>query len=493
MLALDHSTLSEQVKKKGIFVSPLMDKLGDAISLSSWSAERLPEYIWLALILDENGRTEGMAKCIAILREIMVYCPEIIDAKMSTILKTSKTTQETIFEIIGKHVDKMILSPLTLVVDEKISQSFFCFFYSPLFSVRERIEKLQTVTKKYYGQASNEATDLRYLALVPHILSKKLVLPKDGPEHKALLSYAATDHSNEVMRIYRPTIRSIENIFSEIPDTVKRDAFVDLFWNKMRALTDCVLHAIVYEKNETKMNYQDFIEKTKEALNYLNNENKERAVTDDAFVVLTGTLAYALKTFDEVISHNLANALTGRQSTRIIIEVYLMMKYLSKTEKSKPMIWSQYKAYGIGKYKLVLLKMREGMGNSVNHVNKAMLDLIVNESKSEEFTEIDLKYFDKITIRDKAIEVDEKELYDIAYDYDSSFAHGLWGAVRESSMLCSDNVFYNFCPFSDATLKQNLPDVTLDCFTYLLKLICFVNDRYAFPEWYNKYLEGLNK
>ena len=85
MLALDHSTLSEQVKKKGIFVSPLMDKLGDAISLSSWSAERLPEYIWLALILDENGRTEGMANCIAILREIMVYCPEIVDAKMSTI------------------------------------------------------------------------------------------------------------------------------------------------------------------------------------------------------------------------------------------------------------------------------------------------------------------------------------------------------------------------------------------------------------------------
>lgn len=36
---------------------------------------------------------------------------------------------------------------------------------------------------------------------------------------------------------------------------------------------------------------------------------------------------------------------------------------------------------------------------------------------------------DKITIRDKAIEVDEKELYDIAYDYDSSFAHGLWGAI----------------------------------------------------------------
>ena len=36
---------------------------------------------------------------------------------------------------------------------------------------------------------------------------------------------------------------------------------------------------------------------------------------------------------------------------------------------------------------------------------------------------------------------------------------------------------------------QNLPDVTLDCYNYLVKLILLVNDRYAFPEWYIKYLE----
>lgn len=57
---------------------------------------------------------------------------------------------------------------------------------------------------------------------------------------------------------------------------------------------------------------------------------------------------------------------------------------------------------------------------------------------------------DKITIRDKAIEVDEKELYDIAYDYDSSFAHGLWGAInyirleRMSSLLLIKTIGYLF-------------------------------------------------
>lgn len=492
---MNHSTLSEQVvkKKKGLIVSPWMDQLRDTISLTSWSLERLPEYIWLALILENSpNRIDGISKCIAVFREITVLCPEIASAKMSTILNSCESTQKTIYEIIQKHIEKNVLYPLTLVVDEGVSQTFFRFFNIPMLSVEERINKLQTVTKKYNVQDSHEATDLRYLALIPMILTGKLHCPSNSPVMDALLHYGTTDHSEEIMRMYRPSIRSTEGALSGMPGG-DEGAFVRLFWTKMRCLTENVLHALIYEKGETKMDYHDFIEKTKEAFNYLNIENKERTATDDAFVVLTGSLAYALKTFDEVIEHDLSNTIIGRQSVRIIVEIYIMMKYLAESEATKPLIWSQYKSYGIGKYKLILLKMREGKGNSTTHVNEGLLDLIVNEPQLEEFTDIDLKYFDDVKIREKAIKVDEKDVLDIAYDYDSSFAHGLWGAIRESSMLCGDNVFYHFRPVADATLEQNLPDITPDCFSYLLKLISFIDERYAFPEWYTKYLEGLNK
>ena len=491
---MERSKLSEQVvkRKKGLIVSPWMNQLRDIILLNSWSLERLPEYIWLAFILEENNRVDGISKCIAILREIIAFCPEISNAKMSHILQSDESTQKIIFKIIGKHIDKKLLSPLTLVIDEDVSKSFFRFFNLPILSVENRIKKLQFVTKKYNDPSSNDATDLRYLAIIPQVLAGKLIMPQDSQGLDALLYYGTKEHSDEIMRKYRPIIRSTENALNSAPDANK-SAFVDFFWNRMCDLTECGLHAIKYERNEKTMNYNDFIEKTKEAFNYLNIENKERAVTDDAFSVLTGSLAYALKTFDEVVNHDLANTIIGRQSIRIIIEIYIMMKYLSKNESEKPLIWSQYKAYGVGKYKLILLKMREGMGNSTAHVNQKMLDLLVNEHQLEEFTDIDLKYFDDVKIRDKAIKVGEKDLYDVAYDYDSSFAHGLWGAIRESSMLCNDNVFYHFRPVADATLEQNLPDVTSDCLAYLLKLISLVNDRYEFPEWYNKYLEELNR
>ena len=484
---MNHSTLFEQVKKKGRIISPWVDQLGDIISLSSWSLERLPEYIWLGLILNSKGRTDGISICFSMLREIIRSFPELSSARISGILDMKEDAQVEIYRIVSKYVDAEILSPLTLVIDEKISMPFFRRFYSPILSVDKRIEALQTVAKKFNTPDSDEATDLRYIAIVPQVLSGTLHFPKDSPLESALLYYGTTPHSDDIMRMYRPTIRSTEGALCMPCENT--NPFVDLFWNKMCKLTECGLKAIVYQEGESSMDYSEFIEKTKEALDYLNVENTERTATDDAFSVLSGSFAYALKTFDEVIKHDLANTIIGRQSTRIIMEIYIMMKYLSLCEAEKPLIWSQYKAYGVGKYKLILLKLREGMGAEATHVNETVLDALVNEPQTEEFTDIDLKYFDDVNIREKAIKVDEKDSYDVSYDYDSSFAHGLWGAVRESSMLCCDNVFHHFRPVADASLMQNLPDVTLDCYNYLVKLIRLVNDRYAFPEWYINYLE----
>ena len=240
------------------------------------------------------------------------------------------------------------------------------------------------------------------------------------------------------------------------------------------------------------MDYCLFIEKTKEAINFLNIQHKQNTVTDDAYSVLTGSLTYAFKIFSEVIEHDLGNTLIGRQSSRIIAEVLIMLKYLALKEGEKPSIWTEYKAYGIGKYKLILMKLREGIGTETLHVSPKMLDILVNEPQLEEFTDIDLRYFDDVKIRDKAIEVGEKSLYDVAYDYDSNYAHGLWGAVRESSMLACDNVFHHFRPVADATLTQELLDVTSDCFDNMVKIISLVNERYSFPEWYNGFFGDIH-
>lgn len=49
------------------------------------------------------------------------------------------------------------------------------------------------------------------------------------------------------------------------------------------------------------------------------------------------------------------------------------------------------------------------------------IEALVNEFKQEEFIDMDTNYFDKQGIREKAISVNERDLYGLYYDYDSVF------------------------------------------------------------------------
>lgn len=482
---MNPSTLSEQVvdRKKGRIISPLIDGFGDVIILNSWSKERVPEYIWFALILDACGRETGLQYCCNIVEYIAKSFPDINSSKMSSVIKSDNTVQQQIYIKILSLVNTEVLSPLTAVIDREMSTPFFESFYCPSYPLENRIQKLESITKKYYSNQSNEAADIRYVVALHHVLSGKLHLA-GGPDVEAMKYYPTTPHDSEIMKLYRPYIKNIESI--QVPDE-SIDEFVNIFWERLSKMTDCTLAALKFKKEE--FNYNDFLEKTKEAFNYINVCQKEKSVSDDKFSVVFGSLSYAFKTFAEVVDHDLGNTIIGRQSARIIIEVYIMMKYLFLKEAEIPDIWKKYKAYGIGKYKLILLKLREGMGKETTHIVEPILNALVNEPLLEEFTEIDLKYFDKQAIREKAICVGEKDLYDVAYDYDSSYAHGLWGAVRESSMLSCGNVFHNYHSVPDATDAQNLTDVTSDCHKYLTKLLLFVNGSYNMPKWYLDYLE----
>lgn len=480
------STLSDQVvdKKKGRIISPLVNGLEDVLILNSWSMERVPEYIWCALILDAYGREKGLEYCYYIIEYIAKSCHDIHSLKMSSVIKSGNSVQQQIYNKILSIVNNEVLSPLTAVIDRELSVPFFESFYCPLYPLENRIQKLESITKKYYPTQSYEAADIQYLVALYKVLSGKLHLSVGGPDVDAMNHYPITPHDSQIMKLYRACIKNIESI--QMPDD-RIDEFVNVFWERMSKMTDCTLAALKFKKE--KRNYKNFIEKTKDALNYINICQKEKSVSDDKFSVAFGSLSYAFKTFAEVVDHDLGNTIIGRQSARIIIEVYIMMKYLFMKEAEIPEIWKKYKAYGIGKYKLILLKLREGMGNETTHVVEPILNALVNESLLEEFTEIDLKYFDKQAIREKAISVGEKDLYDVAYDYDSNYAHGLWGAVRESSMLSCGNVFHNYHSVPDATDSQNLTDVTFDCHKYLTKLILFVNGSYNMPKWYLEYLE----
>jgi Family of unknown function (DUF5677) len=464
-------------RKQGKVVSPLNDAFGDKLILNSWAKERMPEYLWLGLILIEYGREEGFKRTEAIRKNISNQIPTLLDLKFSQILGLSCEQKKSVFQIIFNEIDPHVLSPLTVLYRAKDHPEFNEVFNVPEIRFEVRIKQLVDAVKIYSPHQSNEATDLRFWAIIPHLFSGKIRLPNNLPNVvEALKNYSCTSHDNEKMEMYRPFIRSIDGL----PDANKNDKFTSEFWKEIGMITKCELIRIAHGENE--FDYQPFIEQCRKILQYLISSYKTESLLDDRFDVILGSITYAFKVFCEVHDNKLGNGILGRHAIRTIIEILIILKYLLKREISHPEIWSEYKLYGISKYKLVLLKARENELVESAHFFPMLVEILVNEIKWEEFIDVDLKYFDKQGIREKSEEAGEKYLYDLFYDYDSSFAHGLWGAVRESSMLKCDNASHQYHIVPDIFAVQNLPDVKADCYTTMAKLIDLLKQNYTIPE-----------
>ena len=184
----------------------------------------------------------------------------------------------------------------------------------------------------------------------------------------------------------------------------------------------------------------------------------------------------------EAYDHNLFNTISGRSCIRVLIENYIMMKYLVKNESSHENIWRDYQLYGLGLYKLVLARFRENDVSEQAHFDEKYIEALVNEFKEEEFINMDTKYFDKQNIRLKAESVDEKILYGLYYDYDSSFEHGLWGAIRESSLLKCNNPAHKYHCIPDIEDQNRLKTVLPDCIMVMNKTLLFLDEMYGIPE-----------
>lgn len=472
-------------KKKGALVTPINYRLGESLKFSSWSNERLPEYLWMGLILDYYGRQEGLERAGRILLDISKEVPVLEQPKISSIFSLSRDNQKKTYNIIIRHVNRDVLSPLTVLYTHKYFPQFNEFFLIEQLSVKERIKIIKDSLDIFFDHQSHDATDLRFLVISFLIFKGKVKVLDTVPiTTQALKEYPYSSHEDEKMSAYRAAIRAMEiglNLASE------NHKFSDNFWKDIGMITNCEQKFIDYPENTN--NYNGFVSDCYEILQYLINSNKENSLCDNKFDVLMGSSIYVVKIFDEIIQNKLGNSILGRQAFRTIIEVFITLKFLLLKESDFSNIWEEYKLYGFSKYKLVLLKAREyDFDDRKSHLIPKILEILVNEPKWEEFIDVNFKYFNDLSIREKSELVDEKELYDLFYDYDTNFTHGFWGAIRESSMIFCDSAAHKFHSIPDVTSKQKLPDVISDMHGLIKRTLKLISEIYDIPsEFLEKY------
>lgn len=323
---------------------------------------------------------------------------------------------------------------------------------------------------------SDESTDIRFVALYFHHLSGKIYLMKEQVD--LLNTYPSSMHTDEIMRTIRPLIRATEIMILTFEKT--DSVYLQNFWRCLSEMTDYSTFSIEFPE-ETR-DIAVYMENVHEVFVFLSELFSNACPLDERMNVLLGIATYSYKRLKEAYEHNLFNAIAGRSCIRVLIEDYVMMKYLVKNETSHENIWRDYQLYGLGQYKLVLARHRDHGISEQTHFDATYVEALVNEFKEEEFINMDTRYFDKQNIRAKAESVDEKELFGLYYDYDSAFEHGLWGAIRESSLLKCKNPAHMFHCVPDVDDANRLKTVLPDCIAVMNKTVHFLNELYGIPE-----------
>lgn len=473
-----NSKLSEHTFVKGRFITPLnslpmMQELEDE---KSWTYGRMPEYIWIGLILKYFGREEGLKKSYYIISKIHNVAPDLYTVRLSQILKLDTNIQEEIYEYIISLGVKDAISPLTIFLTGSQAPVFAKYFYSYKQGIEDRCKVIVETMSEIMDHQSNEATDIRFVAVYFNILSGKMHLLKE--QVNLLISYPASKHIDEIMRMARPIVRSLEMMILTFENTDSE--YLKGFWRCVSEMTECDIFVINFP--EENRSITAYMESLHEVFVYLSELLIASNMLDEKMNVLLGIATYSYKRLKEIYRHQLFNSISGRSCVRVLIEDYIMMKYLMKNEAFHENIWHDYQLYGMGLYKLVLARHRESDCLEESHFDEKYIEALVNEFKGEEFINMDTRYFDKQNIRSKAESVNEKSLFGLYYDYDSSFEHGLWGAIRESSLLKCNNPAHKYHCVPDIEDEIVLKTVLPDCVMIMNKTILFLNELYGIPE-----------
>lgn len=463
---MKNSTIKQHKQIGKELVPPFMQEpLGSIMHLCSWSKERLPEYIWIGILRNSCNNKKDYFKKFYHLKEYMLKTLEEPTDKFSTILKLKREDKISLFEKIKEVFGDKVLDPIIIVsnFDKDLRDSFL----DKSNTNNKRISTINEIIKKMYDRHCDFAMDVRYSALILKI--NKIYFPSNDMIIKdAIQKYPLLENDNPLIDMYKISLSSLEGMdfFDSTYDYSK------YFYEEMYLMTDCNPKIIVYPKTGDIDLLTIKIRELKKLI-----LKSEEIKSDDKRDVIVGNIVYIYKIVKEIIDNNLYDSIVSRFILRTITEVIVNIKFLCSQEKDNPDIWEAFKDYGNSKYKMIYKRIEEGttLNDNCKHFDEVMLKLLANETKSEEFLKVSFKDFADKNVRQKFILVDEKDLYDTYYDYDTCFTHGYWGAIRESSLLTCDNPAHNYHSVADTECNQKLINCCDDLIFLIDKIIVIMD------------------
>lgn len=439
--------LSGHRRDKKILTPPLAD-LG--LSELSWMNDRLPEMIWSALILVSLGRERGLHYLGSFLKFIASH-PKRTDIHDVTLTGFSKLPEPLLVELVSKLTEEVDVRSALEPLPAFKSLPARAIWQNAVGTENDlKSRKLFQAVAECLHHQSQLATDCRWVRLVPWITSGKFQMPKEHCDE--ILGYPHIGDQRKV----RPSIRAAEMMARE-PDSIPSE-WAQEFWSEGWIGTPCLELERHPDRDSPKTSTT--LERVNAVFTALGEhwESTLKTTSPDAkHSVSFGFSAYALQLLAELMATNLGRGALSRLVLRTLLEIKVTFGYL--LTKDQPELWTQFRRYGAGQAKLVLLKLEE-RGHAPEFLDTGVLEQICNEDKWDELISINIGHWDEANLRQLSVDAGLKDLYDNYYPWTSGYVHGTWGSIRESVFRTCGNPLHRLHSFP--LIDRPLFDATSD-------------------------------
>lgn len=451
-------------KKVGSELQSSFAQIGDRMTFSSWSDERLPEMIWSAIIrvvVDQDFAISEFRRVIAFVAEHQNK-EELSDLSITGISNLPEELRdEFLVFLLSNPITASALNVLKVFDNLPARESWL----KVLPQSEPDLDILMAAVGMCLPHQSQEATDCRWLKLMLMVVSGKFQAPREMVEPWIDYPYKGD------LRSIRPSIRSCEMAFNPMnePDL----SWANNFWSESWSNTPCmelVRHDEVASESRC-CSVEDII-KLREQLkaHWLNTHSTTGvdAKHDGTF----GIAFYGLTILEEIAASNAKSSILARLGLRTILETHISLRYLTKQDDEQ--LWKKWRTYGAGQAKLNALKFDE-LVDPPKFVNTDTLESIASEDLWEEFINIELGNWSGADLRKLSDKVGLKPSYDQFYSWSSTFSHGTWGAIRETCFKTCGNPLHRLHRYPS---ESKLPDALYDACILVNEILNDVDGAY---------------
>ena len=415
-----------------------------------WMDNRLPEMLWAALIVFSFERHEAFDQFLRITRFINEHGKreDLHDLTLTGIARLEDKLRDEVISVIAEpFAVAEALSSLRLF--ESLPAREIWLKNLPLIDPDPDLLK-GAVGAALWHQSQN-ATDSRWMRLVPMVIAGKMKLQPDMV--RRLIDYPGENDPEKTGGF----IRSAE--IARNPNEHVDLAWPNAFWNECWDKTPCIETEQVF----LQPSFEDVISRSavSEMRKYLLRHWKRTHTTtavDAKHDAIFGMGFYSLRLLDEMMGINTGASILGRLGLRTILEIRINLKYLLDTDNNE--LWKKWREFGAGQAKLNAMKFRESI-EPPEYIDLDSIEFIASEDKWEEMLTVELSSWSNLDLRKMSERSGLKDAYDQFYSWSSGYSHGMWGAIRESSYQVCGNPLHRLHRYpARLTLQDTVADAT---------------------------------